>query len=54
MFVLCVLLPQLALQMKEVNEEVEISWGVRHLDSVDLQLMPSFAQVFLDIKPLKI
>lgn len=35
---------QLALQMKEVNGEVEISWRVLHLDSVDLQLMPSFAQ----------
>ncbi|XP_043106673.1 C2 domain-containing protein 2 [Puntigrus tetrazona] len=34
---------QLALQMKEVNEEVEISWGVLHLDS-NLQLMPSFTQ----------
>ncbi|XP_052423377.1 C2 domain-containing protein 2 [Carassius gibelio] len=34
---------QLALQMKEVNEEVEISWGVLHLDS-DLQLTPSFTQ----------
>ncbi|XP_016401924.1 C2 domain-containing protein 2-like isoform X1 [Sinocyclocheilus rhinocerous] len=35
---------QLALQMKEVNEEVEISWGVLHLNSVDLQLTPSFTQ----------
>ncbi|XP_042588766.1 C2 domain-containing protein 2-like isoform X2 [Cyprinus carpio] len=34
---------QLALQMKEVNEEVEISWGVLHLDS-NLQLTPSFTQ----------
>ncbi|KAK7120667.1 hypothetical protein R3I94_020604 [Phoxinus phoxinus] len=35
---------QLALQMKEVNREVEISWRVLHLDSADLQLTPSFAQ----------
>lgn len=34
---------QLALQIKEVNEEVEISWGVFHLDS-NLQLTPSFIQ----------
>ncbi|XP_016338489.1 C2 domain-containing protein 2-like isoform X2 [Sinocyclocheilus anshuiensis] len=34
---------QLALQMKEVNEEVEISWGVLHLDS-NLHLTPSFTQ----------
>ncbi|XP_051973236.1 C2 domain-containing protein 2 isoform X2 [Xyrauchen texanus] len=35
---------QLALQMKEVNGEVEISWGVLNLDSVELHLMPSFTQ----------
>ncbi|XP_052463948.1 C2 domain-containing protein 2 isoform X1 [Carassius gibelio] len=35
---------QLALRMKEVNEEVEISWRVLHLNSVDLQLTPSFMQ----------
>ncbi|XP_057177693.1 C2 domain-containing protein 2 [Triplophysa rosa] len=35
---------QLALQMKEVNGDVEISWGVHHLDSVDVQLTPSFTQ----------
>ncbi len=34
-----------ALQIKEVNEEVEISWGVLHLDS-HLQLTPSFIQVY--------
>ncbi|XP_051541132.1 C2 domain-containing protein 2 isoform X1 [Myxocyprinus asiaticus] len=35
---------QLALQMKEVNREVEISWGVLNVDSVELQLMPSFTR----------
>ncbi len=50
---MCVLLAQLALQIKEVNGEVEISWGVHHLDS-DLQLTPSFIQVRLHIKPLEI
>ncbi|KAA0704086.1 C2 domain-containing protein 2 [Triplophysa tibetana] len=35
---------QLALQMKEVNGDVEISWGVHHLDSADVQLTPSFTQ----------
>lgn len=35
---------QLALQMKEVNGQVEISWRVPHLDSVDMQLTPCFAQ----------
>ncbi|XP_051540297.1 C2 domain-containing protein 2-like isoform X2 [Myxocyprinus asiaticus] len=35
---------QLALQMKEVNREVEVSWGVLHLDSVELQLMPCFTE----------
>lgn len=50
---MCVLLAQLALQIKEVNGEVEISWGVLHLDS-NLQLTPSFIQVCLHIKPLEI
>ncbi|XP_065116012.1 C2 domain-containing protein 2 isoform X3 [Paramisgurnus dabryanus] len=35
---------QLALQMKEVNGEVEISWGLQNLDSVDVQLTPSLTQ----------
>uniref|UniRef100_A0A8C2HQN6 C2 calcium dependent domain containing 2 n=1 Tax=Cyprinus carpio TaxID=7962 RepID=A0A8C2HQN6_CYPCA len=35
---------QLALQMKEVKEEVEISWRVLHLNSIDLQLTQSFTQ----------
>jgi len=52
MFV-CLLLSQLALQMKEVNREVEISWRVLDLDSVDLQLTPGFAQVYSLIKPLE-
>lgn len=50
---MCVLLAQLALQIKEVNEEVEISWGVFHLDS-NLQLTPSFIQVYSHIEPLEI
>ncbi|XP_016133357.1 C2 domain-containing protein 2-like [Sinocyclocheilus grahami] len=44
---------QLALQMKEVNEEVEISWGVLHLDS-NLQLTPSFTQLSGRSKELNI
>lgn len=35
---------QLALQMTEVNGEVEISWGLQNLDSVDVQLTPSLTQ----------
>ncbi|XP_059400721.1 C2 domain-containing protein 2-like [Carassius carassius] len=35
---------QLALRMKEVDKEVEISWRTLHLNSVDLELTPSFVQ----------
>lgn len=39
--------------MKEVNGDVEISWGVHHLDSADVQLTPSFTQVYPHMSPEK-
>ncbi|XP_067113239.1 C2 domain-containing protein 2 isoform X1 [Osmerus mordax] len=35
---------QLDLQMREADGMVEVGWGVSHLDTMDLQLSPSFSQ----------
>ncbi|KAM6970674.1 C2 domain-containing protein 2 [Aplochiton taeniatus] len=35
---------QLELQMREAGGEIQLAWGVSHLDPWDLQLTPSFSQ----------
>ncbi|KAF7667410.1 hypothetical protein LDENG_00063960 [Lucifuga dentata] len=35
---------QLDLQMQEADKEVKVSWGVSHLETEHLQLLPSFTQ----------
>lgn len=38
--------PQLDLQIREAEGEVWVGWGVSHLETWDLQLSPSFTQVW--------
>lgn len=34
--------------MEEGEDEVQVSWGVSHLDTVELQVSPTFTQVCFD------
>lgn len=46
MVILMPSVPQLDLQMREAEGEVWVGWGVSHLETWDLQLSPSFTQVW--------
>lgn len=36
---------QLDLFMEESEDEIKVTWGVSHLDTVELQVTPTFTQV---------
>lgn len=39
---------QLDLFMEEGVDEIKVSWGVSHLDTVELEVTPTFIQVHFD------
>ena len=39
--------------MEEGVDEIKVSWGVSHLDTVELEVTPTFTQVHFDQCPVK-